>query len=299
MSSVGTSEPEGMLKGWNSTVRTTTAINSAWTMTLTVSRIPPSRFSLILPPTGTRSIQNLPAGRPGGARGLSYRSRSRNAASLQWARLDDHESLGERGVVGERHINDRLTSGRSDGSEALERAAGKAHRRAPAGQVHDLHVAPEHAPAHAGAERLGAGLLRCEAPRIGFGPRRPPVRAPALALGEDAPGEALAEALERAPDAADVAEVRADAENQRPALPSSMARRIARTASSRPMNTASQIRKWPMLSSTTCGIAATMRAVSKVRPWPAWISRPSAAPCAAAALSRASSCRANSSSPAR
>src|SRR5215208_4108496 len=284
MSSVGTSEPEGMLKGWNSTVRTTTAINSAWTMTLSVSRIPPSRFSLILP--AARAV--YPTGRAPATR-----------QSLKWARLDDHESLGERGVVGERHMDDRLTSGRSDGSEALERAAGQEHRRAPAGQVHDLHVAPEHAPAHAGAERLGAGLLRREAPRIGFGPRRPPVRAPALALGEDAPGEALAEALDRAPDAADVAEVRADAENQRPALPSSMARRIARTASSRPMNTASQIRKWPMLSSTTCGIAATMRAVSKVRPWPAWISRPSAAPCAAAALSRASSCRANSSSPAR
>src|SRR5215218_656149 len=185
-------------------------------------------------------------------------------------------------------MDDRLTSGRSDGSEALERAAGEPHRRAPAGQVHDLHVAPEHAPAHAGAERLGAGLLRREAPRVGFGPRRPPVRAPALA-----------EALDRAPDAADVAEVRADAENQSPALPSSIARRIVRTASSRPMNTASQIRKWPILSPITCGIAATMRAVSKVRPWPAWISSPSAAPCAAAVRSRASSCRVNSSSPAR
>ena len=36
------SEPDGMLKGWNSSVRTTTAMSSAWMTTFTVSRKPPS-----------------------------------------------------------------------------------------------------------------------------------------------------------------------------------------------------------------------------------------------------------------
>jgi hypothetical protein len=38
------SEPDGMLKGWNSSVRTTTAIRSAWITTLTVSQRLPSSF---------------------------------------------------------------------------------------------------------------------------------------------------------------------------------------------------------------------------------------------------------------
>src|SRR3712207_8897943 len=42
-------EPDGMLKGWNSTVRTTTAIRRAWTMTLIVSQRPPSSFFTLLP----------------------------------------------------------------------------------------------------------------------------------------------------------------------------------------------------------------------------------------------------------
>jgi hypothetical protein len=42
-------EPEGMLKGWKSTVRTTTAIRRAWMMTLIVSQRPPSSFFTVLP----------------------------------------------------------------------------------------------------------------------------------------------------------------------------------------------------------------------------------------------------------
>ena len=66
---------------------------------------------------------------------------------------------------------------------------------------------------HAGAERLGAGLLGGEAPGVGRRAGRPSVAAGPFAVREDAVREPLAEALERALDAADVAEVGADAED--------------------------------------------------------------------------------------
>ena len=43
----------------------------------------------------------------------------------------------------------------------------------------------------------------------------------------------------------------------------------------RPVKIASPTRKWPIFSSTTCGIAAISPTVSKVMPWPAWTSSPS------------------------
>src|SRR3954469_716135 len=162
MRSVGTSEPEGMLKGWNRTVRTTSAMSRAWTMTLTVSRIPPSRFSLILAPTRTRSMSLFSRpGAPRRGRGLAQRPRPGNAAKVSPARagLDEHEGLRERRIVGERDVHDRLVAGRGHAFEMLERPSGEAHGRAPAGQVHDLHVAPEHAAPHPRAQGLGAGLL--------------------------------------------------------------------------------------------------------------------------------------------
>ncbi len=108
------------------------------------------------------------------------------------------------------------------GPQALQRPAGEPQGRPPAGQVHHLHVAPEHAAAQPGAERLGAGLLGGEAPRVGGRAGRAAVAARALAHREDAMGEAVAEALERALDPADVAEVRADAEDhRRQSLPAS------------------------------------------------------------------------------
>ena len=58
--------------------------------------------------------------------------------------------------------------------ERSSRAAGKMQGRAPRGQIDDAHVAPEHALAEAGAERLGAGLLGGEALGVGGGARRPP-----------------------------------------------------------------------------------------------------------------------------
>ena len=72
-----------------------------------------------------------------------------------------------------------------------------AHGRLAGGQVDHPHVAPEHAPPHAGAQRLGAGLLGGEALGVGGGAVGPPVGLALLDLGEAPGDEALAEALER------------------------------------------------------------------------------------------------------
>ena len=121
-------------------------------------------------------------------------------------------------------------AGRRDGGEPRRRAAGQPHRRLAAGQIDDAHVAPEHAAAQPRAQRLGAGLLGGEALGVGGGAPGAPLRAAPLDVGEAARDEALAEALERLLDAADVAEVAADADDHRlppRARPSSIAARIA------------------------------------------------------------------------
>ena len=101
----------------------------------------------------------------------------------------------------------------------------------PLGQIDDAHVAPEHAVAQAGAERLGAGLLGGEALGVGGGALGAAVAIlRALDLGEAARDEALAEALERLLDAADVAEVAADAEDHRRPRPRPSPRACARIA---------------------------------------------------------------------
>ena len=97
--------------------------------------------------------------------------------------------------------------GRQQLRQPRGRAAGQRHGRLAAGQVDHAHVAPEHAVRHAGAQRLGAGLLGGEA--LGVGGRAPcPALGPGLLdLGEDALDEALAIALQRLLDAADVDQV--------------------------------------------------------------------------------------------
>ena len=110
-----------------------------------------------------------------------------------------------------------------------------------------------------GPESLGAGLLGGEAPGIGWRAGGAAVAPRPLALGVDAVGEAVPEALDGLLDAPNVAEIGPDPEDHAGtcARPSSMAARMARTASSRPKKIASPIREWPILSSTICGIAAT------------------------------------------
>ena len=217
----------------------------------------------------------------------------------QGAGLDHDEGLRQRRVVRQGDMHDRRMAGRCHRREPLRGAAGQAHGRAAARQVDDLHVAPEHAPAHARAQSLRARLLGREAAGIGRGPRRAAIGLRPFAICKDAMGEAVAEAFERALDPADVAEVGADAEDHAPRLehrpgkwnpvsgvadaacvwsigpeggsrsgqpaaarPSSMACRILPIAASSPMKIASPIRKWPMLNSTKAETAASSRAVS-------------------------------------
>src|SRR5690606_8682526 len=149
------------------------------------------------------------------------------------------------------------------------------------------------------AERLRAGLLRGKALGIGGRPLLAPLRTGLLGLGEDARHKAFAEARERALDAADIDDVGSDPEDHATASEraASIARRMRRIDSSRPTKIASPTMKWPILSSTTSGIDATGPTVSKERPWPAWISSPSEAPCEAARLRRSSSAAASAPSP--
>jgi hypothetical protein len=74
-----------------------------------------------------------------------------------------HEGLGERRLVGDRQVDERLAALRCERRQPRRRAAGEAHRRLARGEVDHAHVAPEHAAAQAGAQRLGAGLLGREA----------------------------------------------------------------------------------------------------------------------------------------
>src|SRR6185503_18857127 len=127
-----------------------------------------------------------------------------------------------------------------------------------AAHVDHAHVPPEHAAAQAGAERLGASLLGGEALGVARRTRGTALRALLLDLGEDAPDEPVAEALERLLDAPNVAEIVAETQDHAVALrASSIRRRISRIAASRPTKIASPTRKWPILSSRTSGIAAT------------------------------------------
>ena len=169
--------------------------------------------------------------------------------------------------------------------------AGDVHHRLAGAQVADRHVLPGDAHAQAGAERLGARLLRGPALGVGAGHVAAALGLALLGLGEDAVAETVAETVERALDALDVAQVGADAEDHRalprgaetgnfmrefapqfqlltdfeggmPARAASIRRRISAMAGVRPRKIASPIRKWPMFSSTTCGIAAMGATVS-------------------------------------
>src|SRR5262249_31452786 len=132
-------------------------------------------------------------------------------------------------------------------------------------QIDHAHVAPEDAGAHACAQRLGAGLLGREALGVGLRLPRPPVCPGALDRGEDPGEKAVAVARDHLLDPPHIDEVGADAENHRTAArarPRSMAVRMMVTACPSPVETASPTRKWPMLSSTTCGSAAMVSAVT-------------------------------------
>src|SRR5580704_5307428 len=201
-----------------------------------------------------------------------------HSSSRHGDRRNDDESVGHRSLVGDGEVDARFVALGRDRFESPLGAAGEFHGRPPRRQVDDAHVAPPHAGADAGAERLGTGFLGGEALGVGFDPVAPPFGAGALVRREDAIDEAIAVALDDLGDAAHVGNIGADAENHLPAPPSRRARFITacilRTTASRPSKIASPIKKCPILSSAISGKAAIAAAVTKSRPWPAWTSRP-------------------------
>ena len=144
-----------------------------------------------------------------------------------------------------------------------ERAAGELHRRPSPGKIDDTHIAPENAASQTGTERFGAGFLGGEALGIGFDGIRPPFGFVAFGRREDAAEKPLAVSLDDVGDPPHVDDIGTEADDHAPAFlrPRSIAARMNFTVSESPSNTASPIRKWPMLSSTTCGSEAIVSAV--------------------------------------
>src|SRR5262249_32572355 len=168
---------------------------------------------------------------------------------------------------GDRTIGARLATRRRDGIEPRERPAGELHGGASRGQIDHAHVAPKHSRAQTGAESLGAGFLGGEALGVGLGPSGAAVGLRPLGRGEDASEKALAVPLDRAFDTADVDKIGPDTEDH--ARPRSIAARMVFTASASPPETASPIKKWPVLSSTISGNPAIASAGGECWPGPA------------------------------
>src|SRR6185312_1598440 len=208
-------------------------------------------------------------GRPGSSQAGGAKSRGGGGDTAQDHGRDDDQCLRHRRLVGQRQVDPGIHAGRRQQAELAQRAAGQHQRRPPGRQIDDADIAPEHAVAKAGAERLGARLLGGIALGVARRAVGPVIGAPALLRREDALEETLAEALDGALDAADIDEVAAEAEDHQ-ALRSpcavaralSMAARIRLMALSRPLKIASPTRKWPILSSTMVGMAATPATVS-------------------------------------
>src|SRR5258708_2079587 len=225
-------------------------------------------------------------------------------------RADDDEGLGERRLVGDRQVDARDHPGRRQRAQTGKRPSGQHHARPPGGQIDDTEIAPEHAVAKSRAKRLRTGFLGGIALGIAGGAVGPRVRFAALDISEDAIEEPRAEPLNHPLDTRDIDEVAADAEDHvvttiiasqtaqalfwpwLSARTLSIRARMRLIALSKPLKIASPTRKWPILSSTIVGIAATGPTVSKLSPCPAWHSSPTAAACAAASTTRCNSRRA-------
>src|SRR5262249_3502201 len=98
-----------------------------------------------------------------------------------------------------------------------------------------------HACAQAGAESLGAGLLGGETLGVGLGPSGPALGFRPLDRGEDASEKTLAVPLDRAFDAPAIDEIGAHTKDH--PRPRSIATAMVFTASARPQETASPIKK--------------------------------------------------------
>src|SRR5262249_56761723 len=153
--------------------------------------------------------------------------------------------------------------GRRERRQARKRVSGEFHRRPSPREIDDTHIAPESPAPQAGTERLGAGFLGGKAFGVGFDGIRPPFGFVAFGRGENTAEKALAVPIDDIGDPAHVDDIGTKADDHAPAFlrPRSIAARMNFTVSESPSNTASPIRKWPMLSSTTSGSEAIVSAV--------------------------------------
>src|ERR1039458_520912 len=111
-------------------------------------------------------------------------------------------------------MDHRPHAGWGELSQTLGRAAGQNHGRLARTQAGHSHVAPEHPALEAGAPRLGARLIGGEAFGVAGRTALLALAPGAFDFGEDAVGETRAEPLKGLVDPANVAKVRADADDQ-------------------------------------------------------------------------------------
>src|SRR4051812_5830194 len=160
----------------------------------------------------------------GGLEGGISRARSRvelricpleNPAFLRRHGGDDHDSLGERRLIGQCDIEPGRHPFRRNLSEPPQGAAGQPHRGLPRSQIDDPEVAPKYAVAKPGAERFRTGFLGSKSTGIAGRAVGAPIAFATLGIGENAVEKAIAEALDRLLDATDIDHVAADAEDHR------------------------------------------------------------------------------------
>src|SRR5512132_2919337 len=133
-------------------------------------------------------------------------------------RENHHDGMREGVLVGERQLDGGRKAGGRQRGEAAGGAAGEPEEGFARGEIVDLDVAPADALAEAGAQRLGTRLLGGVALGVAGGAVDVAVAAAALEVGVHTPAESIAPALQRTPQAADVDQVGADAQDHPPGL---------------------------------------------------------------------------------
>src|SRR5215831_18269984 len=106
-----------------------------------------------------------------------------------------------------------VESGRNNGPQAAKRRAGELHGGPSRRQIYHSEVTKENPIAESGSERLGAGFLGGKAFCVGRRPVGAAFGELPLSGGEDAIKKTVAMARNRALDAADIDEIRADTKN--------------------------------------------------------------------------------------
>src|SRR5262245_18587152 len=166
-------------------------------------------------------------------------------------------------VVSQGNVDSGFTAGRCNSAKTRKRAARECHRWTAAWKIDDTHIAPEHAAPESGAERLRTGFLGGKTLCVGFSRLRPALRSGPLGRRENTIEKTIAMPLNYFCDPPRIDDVGTNPDDHARAFfrPRSMAARINFIVSVRPSNTDSPMRKWPMLSSTTCGSVAMVSAV--------------------------------------